>query len=300
MRIGIASPVVIAPPGAPRWEQHAGIAELERVAATADELGFHHLTCSEHVAVPTDIASERGGTYWDPLSTLSYLAARTRTIRLATLVLVLGYHHPLELAKRYGTLDRLSAGRVVLGLGVGSLRAEFEILGAPFEDRGTRADDAIAALRAALSSTDPRYHGRFHDFADVVVRPHAVQPRVPLWIGGRTRRSLRRAIALGDGWVPFGLDLPALGQLLGTHDLPDGFTVVLPATVDPVADRDRARRALVARRDVGCSIVNVSILARDCAHYCDQLAALREIGDDLGVEFDPAPHSVSPTGGKTP
>ncbi|MGW8885417.1 LLM class flavin-dependent oxidoreductase [Streptomyces sp. NPDC055749] len=122
MRLGINSPVVTAVPGVHSpWERTAGIEELGAVAEAADRLGFDHLTCSEHVAVPADIAEQRGGTYWDPLATFGYLVARTRRIRFATQVLVLGYHHPLALAKRYGTLDRVSGGRLVLGLGVGSL-----------------------------------------------------------------------------------------------------------------------------------------------------------------------------------
>ena len=147
MHIGIVSPVVVLHPGAhSEWERGGGISDLARVAECADRLGFHHLTCSEHVAVPVEVAEARGGTYWDPLATFGYIAARTTRIRLATQVLVLGYHHPLEIAKRYGTLDVVSGGRLVLGLGVGTLKEEFDLLGAAFEDRGARADDAIAAL----------------------------------------------------------------------------------------------------------------------------------------------------------
>src|SRR5690606_8600908 len=131
-------------------------------------------------------------------ATFGYLAARTSRIRLNTRVLVLGYHHPLEIAKRYGTLDTVSAGRLVLGFGVGSLREEFELLDAPFTDRGVRADEALAALRACMSDTRPEFHGTYYDVADVHVEPSAVQQRVPFWIGGRTARSLRRAVELGD------------------------------------------------------------------------------------------------------
>ncbi|HUF85414.1 MAG TPA: LLM class flavin-dependent oxidoreductase, partial [Acidimicrobiia bacterium] len=135
------TPVLTRLPGAhARWEETAGIAEVERVAVEAERLGYHHVTCSEHVAVPRGVAQVRGATYWDPLATFGFLAARTTTIRLATFVLVLGYHHPLAIAKRYGTLDRISGGRLILGVGVGSLEEEFDLLGAPFEDRGERGD----------------------------------------------------------------------------------------------------------------------------------------------------------------
>ena len=116
MRLGIVTPVVTRLPGAhARWEESAGIAEIERVVVEAERLGYDFCTCSEHVAVPLDVAEVRGATYWDPLPTFGYLAARTSAIRLATFVLVLGYHHPLAIAKRYGTLDVVSGGRLILG-----------------------------------------------------------------------------------------------------------------------------------------------------------------------------------------
>ncbi|KAF0966336.1 LLM class F420-dependent oxidoreductase [Rhodococcus sp. T7] len=288
MHIGIAPPIVIAHPAVRAdWERGAGIAELTAIARTADRLGYHHLTCSEHVAIPTDVAVERGGTYWDPLATLGFLAAHTTTIRLATQVLVLGYHHPLEIAKRYGTLDVVSGGRLVLGLGVGSLREEFDLLGAPFDDRGARADDALAALRASLSQPRPEYHGPFYDFDGVVVEPHAVQPRVPLWIGGRTLRSLRRATTLGDGWVPFGLSLDELCALLARVDVPENFEVVLSAgaPLDPIGSPDTVARSLEKRREAGTTVVSATLASTSATHYCEQLEALRQLGDTLGLSF---------------
>lgn len=120
-KLSIATPVVTLLPGvsAP-WEKTASIEDLTQIAETADKLGYYHLTCSEHIALPAAEKRRRGTRYWDPLATLSYLAARTQRIRLATNVLVLGYHHPLEIAKRYGTLDTVSNGRLILGVGVGS------------------------------------------------------------------------------------------------------------------------------------------------------------------------------------
>ncbi len=281
MRIGIVSPVVTGVPGVcSDWERTAGIEELGMIAEAADRLGFHHLTCSEHVAVPVDVARGRGGTYWDPLATLGYLAARTRQIRLVTQVLVLGYHHPLAIAKRFGTLDRVSGGRVTLGVGVGTLREEFELLGAPFEGRGSRADDAMGALRAALSRPQPEYHGSHYDFGGFVVEPHAEQQRVPIWVGGRTPRSLRRALAHGDGWVPFGISREDLTAMLAAAELPEGFEVVLPAgrPVDPLGAPVDTGRALRRTREAGATIAGVSIAANSADHYCEQLAALRELG----------------------
>lgn len=284
MRLGITSPVVTAVPGAySPWERTAGIEELAAIARAADRLGFHHLTCSEHVAVPADIAEQRGGTYWDPLATFGHLAARTRRIRFATQVLVLGYHHPLAVAKRYGTLDRISGGRLVLGLGVGSLQEEFELLGAAFDGRGAIADDAIAALRASLSRREPAYHGEHFDYEGFVVEPYAVQDRVPLWIGGRTPRSLRRALAHGDGWVPFGLPLDRIGEMLGAAVLPEGFEVVLSAgrPLDPSGDAGRASAALHRAADAGATLVSVSLAAGSADHYIEQAEALAALAAPL-------------------
>ncbi|XRQ04757.1 TIGR03619 family F420-dependent LLM class oxidoreductase [Actinomadura welshii] len=288
MRVGIVTPVAAQPPGGhAAWEAGAGIEEIGEIAATADRLGYHHLTCSEHVAVPLEAVERRGGVYWDPLATFGYVAARTSRIRLATQVLVLGYHHPLAIAKRYGTLDRVSGGRLTLGLGVGSLEEEFDLLGAPFAGRGARADDALAALRASLSRRTPEYHGPYYDYSGMVVEPHAVQDRVPLWIGGRTARSLRRAVT-ADGWVPFGLPLRTMAEMLASHDLPPGFDVVLEPSrrLDPIGDPEGTGTALTRLREAGATIAGVRLASSSPGHYREQLAALRGLSAPYGLTFE--------------
>ena len=274
MRVGIVPPVLTLVPGAHgRWEREAGIDEVVAVAQAADRLGFDHLTCSEHVAVPAALEPTRGATYWDPSATLGFLAARTERIRLATSVVVLGYHHPLALAKRYGTLDVLSRGRLVLGVGVGSLEEEFDLLGAPFADRGARADDALRALRASLSQREPAAYPGW------VVDPHAQQAHVPIWVGGRTRRSLRRAVELADGWMPFGLDPTELAVAVRDVELPDGFdTVFAPSrAVDPSGDPDRTLELVASAVGAGATIVSPRVVGRSAAHYIEQLEALAEL-----------------------
>ena len=294
-KLGILTPVLTLVPGAhARWEAEAGIEEVARIAQAADRLGYDHLTCSEHVAVPAEAAAVRGARYWDPLATFGFLAARTERVRFATDVLVLGYHHPLAIAKQYGTLDRVSGGRLVLGVGVGSLREEFDLLGAAFEDRGRRADDALRALRASLSRREPEYHGAYADFAGLVVEPHAVQERVPLWVGGRSVRSLRRALELGDGWVPFGLRTDELRTMLDTvtrtTERPAGFEVVLSVgrPLDPLTDPDGVRRRLDAVTSAGATIVGAGIRADSVTHYLDQLGALADLAL---AEHGPLGHS---------
>ena len=186
----------------------------------------------------------------------------------------------MELAKRYGTLDRLSGGRLTLGVGVGSLREEFDLLGCVWDDRGARADDAMRALRASLSTTRPAYHGTFYRFDSMLVQPCAVQQRVPIWVGGRTRRSLRRAVDLGDGWTPFGLTIEELTKHLGSVDLPDGFAVVLSTPpLDPIGAPQQALDRIGRLAGIGATEVSCVISARSSAHFRDQLSALAELAD---------------------
>ena len=277
MRLGLITPVLTRLPGSHAgWEDTAGIDDVAEVVRAADRLGFDHVTCSEHVAIPTEVAKVRGGTYWDPLATFGYLAACTERIRLATYVLVLGYHHPLEIAKRYGTLDVVSGGRLVLGVGVGSLQEEFELLGADFVERGPRADESLRALRSSLSQPVPSFAGSHFAFGGMIVDPCAQQERVPLWIGGRTFRSLRRAVELADGWAPFGLSREQAHEMLGRVELPAGFEVVLsPApALDPVDDPAKVAEELAAWVDAGATIVNPRVVHHSLAHCIEQLEAL--------------------------
>jgi probable F420-dependent oxidoreductase len=286
MRFGLITPIVTRHPqnDAP-WAEDAGPAELARIAVAADRLGFHHLTCSEHVAIPVAAAPVRGARYYDPLATFGFLAGQTSRVRFVTHVLVLGYHHPLEIAKRYGTLDRLSGGRLVLGVGVGTLAEEFALLGVPFTDRGPRYEDALRALRAAFGRRAPSYSGTHHRFDGMLIDPCGVQADVPIWLGGRTPRSLRRALELGDGWDPFGLGLEQLEPMVRAararrawRGRTRPFDLVLPIDrlLDPTdaAERgefiDRASRY----RDLGATILNVRTRHTSLAHYLEQLDAL--------------------------
>jgi probable F420-dependent oxidoreductase len=290
MKLGIVTPVLTMLPRAhATWEETGTFGDVTAIVQDAERLGYHHCTCSEHVAIPVDVAETRGGRYWDPLATFGALSAQTSTIRFVTHVLVLGYHHPLAIAKRYGTLDRITNGRVVLGVGVGTLREEFELLGAPFDDRGARADDALRALRASLSERAPEYHGEYYDFRDFVIDPHAQQARMPIWIGGRTARSLRRAVELGDGWAPFGLRTTELGEMLtrareteawNARDEPIDVLLQSEHPLDPIAESARVAEQLVKFREIGATGVNVRFVHHSPDHYREQLAALAEVHPD--------------------
>lgn len=280
LKLGIATPVVTNVGGAPlTWEANASIEDVGRIAETADRLGYHHLTCSEHIGIPTSEAPRRGSRYWDPLATFGYVSARTEQIRLATMTLVLGYHHPLAIVKCYGTLDHVSGGRLILGVGVGTLKEEFDLLGAPFDDRGARADDALRALRAALPSNEPAYHGEYYSFDGLTVEPCALQPHMPIWVGGRTKRSLRRAVTLAEGWCPFNVPVATAAEWLRAWELPPGFEVVLPADhlLDPVGEPESTRETLQTMAAAGTTTVAAWFVHRSLEHYLEQLHALAEL-----------------------
>jgi probable F420-dependent oxidoreductase len=284
MRLAIHTPIVTRTPRAPEWEARAGIADLVEIARAGDRLGYHHMTCAEHVGVPVPVTAVRGGRYWDPLATFGHLSAHTQRIHFATDVLVLGYHHPLAIAKRYGTLDVVCGGRLILGLGVGSLREEFELLGANFPERGARGDDALRALRAALGRREPSYRGPHYQFEGFVIEPCAQQERVPLWIGGRSGRSLRRAVGLADGWAPFALRTAEVAALLSRVEPPAGFEVVLGTDqpMDPAARPAEALDALAGLAKAGVTIAYSSVVSRSLAHYLEQLEALAPLAPQIG------------------
>jgi probable F420-dependent oxidoreductase len=288
VRYGLITPIVILNPRVVNeWERDAGIQDLVAVAEAADRLGYYHLTASNHVAIPHAASSRRGRRYWDPGVTLGFLAACTQRIRLATYVLVLGYHHPLEIVKRYGTLDVVSQGRVILGVGVGSLEEEFRMLGRPFEGRGEMAYDAIRALRASFGKREPEYHGTHYDFGGVTVEPTTIQDRVPIWIGGRTARSLRRTIELDcDAWVPFALEPEQVRDILARARTTDAWRertrpvdvgLAPEPPLDPVGEPGRVRDEVERHRACGATILNLRFRSRSLEHHLEQLAAFVEI-----------------------
>ncbi|MGW3202861.1 LLM class F420-dependent oxidoreductase [Streptomyces sp. NPDC001135] len=187
------------------WEAGAGPQDLVAVARAVDGAGFDYLACCDHVAVPRRLAPAMSTVWYDPVATLAHLAAVTERVRLLSHVAVVGLRHPLLTAKQYATLDHLSGGRLILGVGAGHVREEFEALGVDFERRGAVLDETIDALRAALGPEEfPEHHGKFHDFDGLGQRPRPAQPDIPLWVGGSSPAAVRRAARKGDGWLPQG------------------------------------------------------------------------------------------------
>jgi len=158
---------------------------LRRWALTVEGLGFDLLMVSDHIAVTPDVAEQYPAPFYEPFTTLSWLAGLTRGIRLGTTVLIVPYRHPLLIARMAANLNDLSGGRLVLGIGVGWAREEFGALGVPFRDRGRLTDEYLLAIRAAWQDETDYRSGH-----------------IPLWIGGNSDAALRRAVRLGDAWHP--------------------------------------------------------------------------------------------------
>jgi len=193
------------------WEGDAGTDEIRRVAEACDRSGFFYVAVSDHVAVPRSHAAAMSTVWYDTVATLGFLAAATRQVRLLSYVWVAPYRHPLVTAKAFATLDALSGGRVILGVGAGHLEAEFAALGVDFTRRGALLDEAIDAVTAAFTAEYPRHDGPRWPLRDLGQRPRPVQqPRPPIWVGGSTKAALRRAAERADGWLPQGV--PEMGM----------------------------------------------------------------------------------------
>ena len=199
------------------WEKKATVDDLAAIAVGADEAGCFYLGVCDHTAIPERLVGAMGSVWYDTIATLGWLAALTKRTKLLSHVLILSQRHPLRAAKELATIDKLSKGRLIAGIGAGHVKEEFDVLNGPnsFEKRGTAADEAISALAKCLGEEAATHQGRCWQFAGMHIGPRAVQrPRPPLWIGGSSPRALRRAAAYGDGWLPQGTprkDLP--GQI---------------------------------------------------------------------------------------
>jgi probable F420-dependent oxidoreductase len=187
------------------------------VARAAEEAGFDSVWTAEHVVLPDPqvaaLPIPPQTPLLDPAVALAHLAADTRTIRLATGIIILPQRNPVVLAKELASLDVLSGGRLVFGLGAGYLEPEFEAVGATFAERGERTDEYIEAMLALWTQEKPRFEGRFVSFSGIDAQPRPIQkPHPPIVVGGMSPPALRRAVRWGDGWYGFALDLDATAQ----------------------------------------------------------------------------------------
>ena len=176
---------------------------IVETACKAEELGFDALFVNDHVIVDDSPRNSPWRNVYDPLMVLAYVAARTSRVRLGTSVLIMPYRNPIVTAKMLATLDQMSGGRAIAGVGAGWNEAEYDALGVPYQERGARTTEYLRLWQACWEPGPTTFHGRFFSFDNMHVNPKPVQqPHVPLWIGGSSHASLRRAARFAQVWQP--------------------------------------------------------------------------------------------------
>ncbi len=276
------------------WEASAGTAEILRIAQACDRSGFFYLAVSDHVCVPRAQAAAMSTVWYDTVATLGFLAAATGNVRLLSYVYVLPYRHPLAAAKSFATLDALSGGRIIVGVGAGHLEGEFATLGVDFGRRGKLLDEGIDLLAAALTDEYPRHDGTIWKIREVGQRPRPIQqPRPPIWVGGSTPPALRRAAACADGWLPQGPPQMGMAEAIayirahrvkvrGDDPIEIGMNAPwmyigkpsfeLPPNTRSGSDEELAA-PLRAMKDMGVSHTGVRFRSRSCDELVEQISA---------------------------
>ena len=289
------------------WETTAGPAELIRVARAADDAGFLYVAVCDHVAIPHRLAPAMGTTWYDTVATLGLLAGVTSRTRLMSHIAVLPLRHPLVSAKAYSTLDHLSGGRLIIGVGAGHVPEEFAQLGVDFTRRGALLDEAIDALSIALSEEFPTFQGPTWSFDDAGQSPRPVQtPRPPIWVGGSSPAAIRRAATRGDGWLPQGTPRAKMPEQIaelraerdrsrGGEPIDIGVNCEFCYVGD--ADWDLGRGVLTGSPEriadslndytaMGVNQLQVRFKARTCDELCDQISVF---GADVAPLLTPPP-----------
>jgi probable F420-dependent oxidoreductase len=222
--------------------------DFQLVARTADELGFDSIAIPEHIVIPSDMVELMGSFWSHAMTAMAFVAGATTRLIVDSSVIVAPYHDPVVLAKAVSTLDLLSGGRVRVSIGVGHAEREFEVLRAPFHERGRMTDEYLAAMIELWTSDAPEFHGRYVDFDGIAFAPKPVQqPHPPIWIGGNSRAAMRRA-ARHDGWYPWLITTEQLPESLEyMRALPEfetrtrPFDVAMPLTTLAVSEEHRPR-----------------------------------------------------------
>ncbi|MEZ5245523.1 MAG: TIGR03619 family F420-dependent LLM class oxidoreductase [Acidimicrobiales bacterium] len=278
------------------WEDAATVDDLVAIAQRCDERGYDFVGVCDHVAIPdNEYAARMTTTWYDTIATLGFLAAHTTDVRLLSVVWIAAYRHPLQTAKSFGTLDHLSGGRAILGVGAGHVEAEFEALGVDFATRGKRLDETLDAVRGAFADTYVSHDGEYYSYADVGVAPQPAD-ELPIWIGGSGAAAWRRTGRIGDGYIPMGNGKDQYGEIVETihgaaasagraeagfdigymppwtyllGDVPEGV-MALSGGIEPLADDIRSAR------EVGANTIHLKFRARDLPEYLDQIDAFAE------------------------
>jgi len=186
---------------------------MKRFARRAEDLGFESVLLGDHLVLPTagtnqypyspdgSFSSAPDVPFLETMTLLGFLAACTVTIKIGSTVVILPYRHPVVQAKMFASLDVLTNGRIICGVGVGWLEKEFEILGVPYAQRGPMSDEILQIFMVLWTENDPEFHGKFYDISGIQFYPKPVQkPHIPIWVGGHSRAALRRTAKYGDCW----------------------------------------------------------------------------------------------------
>lgn len=282
------------------WERSAGAAEIARVARQADDSGFFYVAVCDHTVIPRRLAGPMSTTWYDTTATLGFLAGITRKVRLLSHVYIAALRHPLRAAKEFATLDALSGGRLIVGVGAGHVPEEFDVLGADFSSRGALLDEAIDGIAAALTEEFPVLSGPVWAAKDLGVSPRPVQrPRPPIWVGGSSMPALRRAAGRGDGWLP---QTPKPSDMAGLvpkllelrQELRPGEPIAIGALCGPLhvgraswelprgtasGPPEALAEQLHGWVELGVSHLQLRFPSRSVDELCDQMAAF---GDTVG------------------
>jgi len=267
MKIGVTIP------------NHFGVAdarEVIRLGRLAEELGYDSVWVMDHLFNLGYIRDRlEHKPYYHPLATLSYLAAVTQRVTLGTSVMVLPYHDAVDLAKYAATLDQLSGGRLILGVGAGGIKEEFDNLGVAMNRRGSITSEAMAALKELWTSPLPRFEGRRWRFSNAPFAPKPLQkPHIPLWVGGASPGAMKRAALLGDGWHPIGVApeqyAPLARQVreMASAAGRDGEALTMSVRIDVLAEPRPTRPGTESRTRLG----------EDKAHALDVLKGYEAAG----------------------
>ncbi|MGI9596364.1 MAG: LLM class F420-dependent oxidoreductase [Acidimicrobiales bacterium] len=297
----------------PQLGRSADRKALIQWAEEADRLGLHSGWVSDHVAWPrniessypyTDDGSFPGGfdmPWLDPLGTLMFVAARTERIKLGTTVLILGYRPPVLTAKWMATLDVLSEGRAILGVGVGWMREEFEVLGMPFDNRGARADEQLQVFEKLFGDDLPQHDGTYYRFPEIGFSPKPPERKIPIWVGGSSSAAFRRTARFGDAfhaafepvelvaeeWSEIGTACDAIGRNRDELDLSVRIYLDPAARMEPEkslqGSPDKMAETVAGWRDIGVTHLGLDVVASGGSD--GRLDALRGFMADVAPDF---------------
>ena len=257
---------------------------IRTTAVRAEQLGYDSVWVSDHVVVPHANVKNFGETVFDPLITLAVAAGATRRVRLGTTVLIVPYRNAVVTAKMVSSLDALSDGRVVLGVGAGWVAAESAMLGVPFAERGAMTDEYLDAMRELWTSREPTFAGKHTQFSGLVFEPKPVQkPHPPIWVGGHSRAALRRTARVGAAWHP--INRPPAELRAGVAELAR-LSQAAGRTTPPALTLRNDVRILRAGESAPTSTHAGRVLAGEPAALVDQIAELADCGvEHLVLEF---------------